>query len=48
MANEFINVADVTPRIAYTATSGQTAFTVPYVFFACPGPQHPCPNSAAC
>jgi parallel beta helix pectate lyase-like protein len=27
-------VDDTTPRIAYTATAGQTAFTVPYTFFA--------------
>lgn len=28
-----IEVDDVTPRIAYTATSGQTEFVVPFVFF---------------
>lgn len=30
---EWINVADITPRIGYTATASQTAFTVPFVFF---------------
>jgi hypothetical protein len=30
---EWINVADVTPRIGYTATASQTAFVVPFVFF---------------
>jgi hypothetical protein len=29
-----INVADNNPRINYTATSGQTVFTVPFEFFA--------------
>jgi hypothetical protein len=28
-----IQVDDVTPRIAYTATSGQTDFAIPFVFF---------------
>ena len=28
-----INISDNNPRISYTATSGQTAFTVPFVFF---------------
>ena len=28
-----INVADNNPRINYTATSGQTVFTVPFEFF---------------
>jgi len=31
MAN--IEIDDVTPRIAYTATSGQTVFVVPFAFF---------------
>jgi hypothetical protein len=31
---DWINVADVTPRIGYTATASQTAFSVPFVFFA--------------
>jgi hypothetical protein len=30
---DFIDVSDETPRRAYTATSGQTAFAVPFVFF---------------
>lgn len=30
---DWIDVSDTTPRIAYTATSGQTVFTVPFVFF---------------
>jgi hypothetical protein len=34
MANEYIDVSDTTPRIAYIATNGQTLFTVPFVFFA--------------
>ncbi len=29
-----IELDDVTPRIAYTATAGQTVFIVPFVFFA--------------
>lgn len=33
MSTDWLNVADVTPRIAYTATGGQTVFTVPFVFF---------------
>jgi hypothetical protein len=33
MTTEHIQIDDVTPRIAYTATSGQTEFTVPFVFF---------------
>jgi hypothetical protein len=33
MTTEHIQVDDVTPRIAYTATSGQTEFAVPFVFF---------------
>ncbi|MGM4885324.1 glycosyl hydrolase family 28-related protein [Tardiphaga sp. 604_B6_N1_1] len=33
MTQEWLNVADITPRIAYTATAGQTAFPVPFVFF---------------
>ncbi len=28
-----ISIADNNPRIAYTATAGQTAFTVPFEFF---------------
>lgn len=28
-----MDVSDITPRIAYTATGGQTAFVVPFVFF---------------
>lgn len=31
--SDWINVADITPRIAYTATAAQTAFVVPFVFF---------------
>lgn len=30
---EWLNVSDITPRIVYTATASQTAFTVPFVFF---------------
>lgn len=30
---DWIDVSDTTPRIAYTATASQTAFTVPFVFF---------------
>lgn len=30
---EWIDVSDVTPRIAYTATASQTVFTIPFVFF---------------
>jgi hypothetical protein len=33
MTTEWIDVSDVTPRIAYTATASQTLFTVPFVFF---------------
>lgn len=33
MTTEHIQIDDVTPRIAYVATSGQTAFNVPFVFF---------------
>lgn len=33
MAADWLNVADTTPRISYTATGGQTAFTVPFLFF---------------
>lgn len=29
---DFLNVSDTTPRIAYTATAGQTLFAVPFVF----------------
>jgi len=29
----WLNVSDVTPRIAYTASPGQAAFTVPFVFY---------------
>ena len=28
-----INISDVEPRVQYTATSGQTSFTVPFEFF---------------
>ncbi|WP_143279290.1 glycosyl hydrolase family 28-related protein [Bradyrhizobium ottawaense] len=31
--SEWLNVSSVVPRIAYTATAGQTAFTVPFIFF---------------
>lgn len=31
---DWLDVSDTAPRIAYTATSGQTAFTVPFVFFS--------------
>lgn len=31
---DFIDVSDVTPRIAYTATAAQTVFVVPFVFFS--------------
>jgi hypothetical protein len=31
--SEWLDVADITPRIAYTATASQTVFTVPFVFF---------------
>ena len=34
MATVHIKIDDTTPRIAYTATSGQTKFTVPFSFFA--------------
>lgn len=30
---DWIDVSDVTPRVAYVATAGQTAFTVPFVFY---------------
>lgn len=33
MANDWLNVSGITPRIAYTATAGQTLFTVPFIFF---------------
>jgi hypothetical protein len=33
MANEWLDVGDITPRISYVATGGQTAFAVPFVFF---------------
>lgn len=33
MTAPWIDVSDTTPRIAYTATAGQIAFTVPFVFF---------------
>jgi hypothetical protein len=33
MTTEWLNVSDVTPRIAYTATASQTAFVVPFLFF---------------
>lgn len=33
MATEHIQIDDVTPRIAYTATSGQTEFAIPFAFF---------------
>lgn len=29
---DYLDVSDVTPRITYTATSGQTVFTVPFSF----------------
>lgn len=32
MATDWLDVSDVTPRIAYTATSGQTVFVVPFAF----------------
>jgi hypothetical protein len=31
--SEWLNVSSTAPRIAYTATAGQTAFTIPFVFF---------------
>ncbi|MCK1585495.1 hypothetical protein IVB03_39565 [Bradyrhizobium sp. 168] len=31
--SEWLDVSDITPRIGYTATASQTAFTVPFVFF---------------
>jgi hypothetical protein len=31
--SDWLDVSDVTPHIAYTATSGQTVFVVPFVFF---------------
>lgn len=31
--SDWLDVSDTTPRIAYTATLNQTAFTVPFVFF---------------
>ena len=33
MTTEHIQIDDVTPRIYYTATSGQTVFLVPFAFF---------------
>lgn len=33
MANEWLDVSDITPRIGYTATASQTVFSVPFVFF---------------
>ena len=30
---DWLDVSDITPRIAYTATAAQTAFVVPFVFF---------------
>jgi hypothetical protein len=33
MPQEWIDVSETTPRIGYTATASQTAFTVPFVFF---------------
>jgi hypothetical protein len=33
MTTEHIQIDDVTPRIAYTATSGQTEFAIPFAFF---------------
>jgi len=29
-----IAISDVSPRIQYTASAGQTSFTVPFEFFA--------------
>ena len=29
-----ITISDTEPRIQYTATAGQTSFTVPFAFFA--------------
>lgn len=31
---DWLDVSDETPRVAYTATSGQTVFTVPFLFFS--------------
>lgn len=31
---DWLNVADTTPRVAYTATASQTVFAVPFLFFA--------------
>lgn len=33
MSREWLDVGNIKPRIAYTATASQTAFTVPFVFF---------------
>lgn len=33
MTTQHIEIDDVTPRIAYTATSGQTVFAIPFAFF---------------
>lgn len=33
MGSDWIDVSSVKPRIAYTATAGQTTFTIPFVFF---------------
>jgi len=33
MSDEWLDVSDITPRIAYTATASQTLFAVPFVFF---------------
>jgi hypothetical protein len=33
LTTEWLDVSDITPRIGYTATASQTAFTVPFVFF---------------
>jgi hypothetical protein len=33
MTTTHIQIDDVTPRIAYTATSGQTEFAIPFAFF---------------
>ncbi len=34
MATEHIKIDDVTPRIAYTATAGQTVFNITFAFFS--------------
>ena len=33
MSTSWLDVSDTAPRISYTATAGQTLFTVPFVFF---------------